>query len=93
MIRIGHHTQHNGANAIGSMAPGKGPVTTCSVCGKAPKLSLNTYRKTGVSNLLTNRKLREIIALAFAEIDKMERQLEERSCEIDRLEHQLEEKR
>jgi hypothetical protein len=78
MIRIGHHTQHNGANAIGSMDPGKGPVTTCSVCGKAPKLPLNVYRKTGVSNLLTNRKLREIIALAFAEIDRLEHQLEDK---------------
>ena len=78
MIRIGHHTQHNGEDAIGAMDPGKAAVTTCSVCGKAPKLSLNTYRKTGVSNLLTNRKLREIIRDAFAEIDRLEHQLEDK---------------
>jgi len=75
MIRQGHHTQHNGANAIGSMDPGKRAVSECSVCGKAPKLSLNTYMKTGVSNLLTNRKLREIISDAFARITELELKL------------------
>jgi len=78
MIRQGHHTQHQGANTIGAMDPGKGPITTCSICGKAPKLSLNTYRKTGVSNLLTNRKLREIISDAFARITELEDKLAEK---------------
>lgn len=78
MNLIGHHTEHVGAVSIGSMDPGKGIVKACSPCGNAPKMTLDYYRKSGVSNLLTNRKLREIIQDSFKRIDELEAKLAEK---------------